>query len=83
ALVGADQAAYQERLARAASRRGISHEDMEKRFVDNGLLVGTADRAAETVAALAEAGVERIYVQWLDLSDLDGMRETMTVVRDG
>ena len=83
ALVGIDQAAYAERLGGAASRRGISPDDMEKRYVDNGLLVGTADRAAETVAALADAGVQRIYVQWLDLSDLEGMRETMTVVRDG
>jgi len=83
ALVGVDEAAYRERLGRAASRRGVSPEEMEKRYVDNGLLVGTADRVGERVAALAEAGVQRIYVQWLDLSDLDGMRETMTVVRDG
>jgi len=83
ALVGADDAAYVERLGRAAARRGVSSEDLEKRYVDNGLLVGTPDRVAETVAALREAGVQRIYVQWLDLDDLGGMRETMTVVRDG
>ena len=83
ALVGADDAAYVERLGRAAARRGVSPEDLEKRYVDNGLLVGTPDRVAETVAALSEAGVQRIYVQWLDLDDLGGMRETMTVVRDG
>jgi alkanesulfonate monooxygenase SsuD/methylene tetrahydromethanopterin reductase-like flavin-dependent oxidoreductase (luciferase family) len=83
ALVGADDDAFAERLGRAAAKRGVSPEDMEKRYVDNGLLVGTPDRVAETVATLGEAGVERIYVQWLDLDDLDGMRETMTVVRDG
>lgn len=83
ALVGADETAFRERLSRAAAKRGVSPEDLEKRYADNGLIVGTPDRAAETVAALAEAGVQRIYVQWLDLSDLDGMRETMTVVRDG
>jgi alkanesulfonate monooxygenase SsuD/methylene tetrahydromethanopterin reductase-like flavin-dependent oxidoreductase (luciferase family) len=83
AMVGADETAFRERLGRAASKRGVSPDDLERRYADNGLLVGTADRAAETVAALAGAGVERIYVQWLDLSDLDGMRETMTVVRSG
>jgi alkanesulfonate monooxygenase SsuD/methylene tetrahydromethanopterin reductase-like flavin-dependent oxidoreductase (luciferase family) len=83
ALVGADDGAFTERLGRAAAKRGVSPADMEKRYVDNGLLVGTPDRVAETVASLGEAGVERIYVQWLDLDDLDGMRETMTVVRDG
>lgn len=83
ALVGADDDAYTKRLGRAAARRGVSPEDMEKRYVDNGLLVGTPDRVAETVGALADAGVQRIYVQWLDLDDLEGMRETMTVVRDG
>jgi hypothetical protein len=82
-MVGADVTAFRERLGRAASKRGVSPDDLERRYADNGLLVGTADRAAETVAALAGAGVERIYVQWLDLSDLDGMRETMTVVRSG
>lgn len=82
ALVGADEAAFRERLSRAAARRDMSPEDLEKRYVDNGLVVGTPDRAAETVAALGEAGVQRMYVQWLDLDDLDGMRETVTIVRD-
>ena len=41
------------------------------------------DRVAETVAGLEEAGVERIYVQWLDLDDLDGMKETVEIVRGG
>lgn len=83
AIVGADESAYQDRLARAAARRDVSTEDLEKRYRDNGYLLGTPDRVAETVAALEEAGVQRIYVQWLDLDDLDGMRETVTIVRGG
>jgi alkanesulfonate monooxygenase SsuD/methylene tetrahydromethanopterin reductase-like flavin-dependent oxidoreductase (luciferase family) len=82
ALVGRTDAAYRDRLGAAAARRGVPPEDLEKRYLDNGLLVGTPDRVAETVAALEEAGVDRIYVQWLDLDDLDGMRETVSVVRD-
>jgi alkanesulfonate monooxygenase SsuD/methylene tetrahydromethanopterin reductase-like flavin-dependent oxidoreductase (luciferase family) len=83
ALVGRDEAGYMERLDRAAQRRGMSPEDLEKRFTDNGLLVGTPGRVAETVAALEDAGVERLYVQWLDLDDFDGMREAVTIVRGG
>jgi alkanesulfonate monooxygenase SsuD/methylene tetrahydromethanopterin reductase-like flavin-dependent oxidoreductase (luciferase family) len=81
ALVGATDAAYEERLGKAATRRDLSPEDLERRYVDNGFPVGTPARAAETVAALEDAGVERIYVQWLDLNDLDGMRETVSIVR--
>ena len=83
ALVGRTDDQYRDRLARAASRRSVSPEDMEKRYVDNGLLVGTPDRVADTVAALEEAGVQRIYVQWLDLDDLDGMRDAVSIVRGG
>jgi alkanesulfonate monooxygenase SsuD/methylene tetrahydromethanopterin reductase-like flavin-dependent oxidoreductase (luciferase family) len=30
-------------------------------------------RLAEQIASLEEAGVERVYLQWLDLTDFDGM----------
>jgi alkanesulfonate monooxygenase SsuD/methylene tetrahydromethanopterin reductase-like flavin-dependent oxidoreductase (luciferase family) len=73
--------AYRARLEKAASERNVSPDDLERRFVDNGILVGTPDRVAESVAALEEAGVERLYVQWLDLDDLDAMKDTVSVVR--
>jgi alkanesulfonate monooxygenase SsuD/methylene tetrahydromethanopterin reductase-like flavin-dependent oxidoreductase (luciferase family) len=81
ALVGRSEVEYRERLERAAARRGVKPEDVEKRYVDNGFPVGTPDRVADTVASLEEAGVDRIYVQWLDLTDLDGMKETVSIVR--
>lgn len=81
ALVGRTQAIFEERLSRAADRRGISAHEMEQRYANNGFPVGTPDRVANTVAALEEAGVERIYVQWLDLDDLDTMKDTVSIVR--
>ncbi len=81
ALVGRTDDDYRERLAKAAAGRDLSPEDYEQRFTERGYIVGTPDRARETVAALEEAGVERIYVQWLDLSDPDGMKETVSIVR--
>ena len=83
ALVGRTEAEYQERLARSAGKRDLQPKELEERYVNNGFPVGTPDRVAETVAALEEAGVERIYVQWLDLDDLDTMKETVDIVRGG
>jgi alkanesulfonate monooxygenase SsuD/methylene tetrahydromethanopterin reductase-like flavin-dependent oxidoreductase (luciferase family) len=81
ALVGKTDGDYRDRLDRAASRRGVPTEDLEKRYLNNGYLVGTPEQVADSVAALENAGVQRIYVQWLDLDDLDGMRETVSIVR--
>jgi alkanesulfonate monooxygenase SsuD/methylene tetrahydromethanopterin reductase-like flavin-dependent oxidoreductase (luciferase family) len=82
ALVGRNEADYQRRLEKAAAKRGVAPDELEKRFVDNGFPLGTPSRVAETISALEEAGVDRMYVQWLDLGDLDTMKETVTVVRD-
>lgn len=83
ALVGATERQYQERLARAAKARDTSPDELEQRYIDSGIPVGTPDRVAETVAALEEAGVQRWYVQWLDLDDLDTMKDTVSIARGG
>lgn len=82
-IVGRTEQEYQQRLAQKAAARGISADELEQRYVDNGLPVGTPNRVAETVAALEEVGVSRIYVQWLDLDDLDTMKDTVSIVRGG
>lgn len=81
ALVGANASAYRDRLGRAAAARDMAPEELEERFANAGIPVGTPDRAAETISALEDAGVQRYYVQWLDLSDQDGMRDTVEIVR--
>ncbi|MGB7860842.1 MAG: LLM class flavin-dependent oxidoreductase [Acidimicrobiia bacterium] len=81
ALVGRTESEFQERLARSAESRGITPNELEERYVNNGFPIGTPDRVAETVGQLEEAGLERLYVQWLDLDDFDGMVETVDIVR--
>lgn len=81
ALVGRDEASYQQRLAKAAARRDMEPGALEARYRELGIPVGTPSQAAETIAALEEAGVERYYVQWLDLADFEGMTETVDVLR--
>ena len=40
---------------------------------ERGFIVGTASAAVEQIGAFAEAGAERVMLQWLDLDDLDGL----------
>ena len=40
---------------------------------ERGIVVGTAAQVADQAAALADAGVERLMLQWLDLDDLEGL----------
>ncbi len=79
-LVGHNDAEYQDRLARAAAARDVTGIELEQRWNDSGLVVGTPGSVAEKIAALEEAGVDRMYVQWIDLDDLDGMKSSFEVV---
>jgi F420-dependent oxidoreductase-like protein len=40
---------------------------------ERGLVIGTPDDIIEQIRSFAEAGVERIMLQWLDLDDIDGL----------
>lgn len=60
--VGADQAEFERRAA------AIGREPDELR--ENGV-AGTPDEAAATIRRWADAGAQRIYLQTLDLADLD------------
>ena len=62
ACVGSDDAEVERRAA------AIGREPAELR--ENGV-AGTADEAAATIRRWAEAGAERVYLQVLDLADLD------------
>ena len=40
---------------------------------EEGLIIGTSSQVAEQLAQLAETGLDRVMLQWLDLDDLDGL----------
>ncbi|HEY6628209.1 MAG TPA: LLM class flavin-dependent oxidoreductase [Acidimicrobiia bacterium] len=82
AVVGATEADYRRRLDVFATRfgGGLSPDEVEKEWESSGEIFGVPDQAAERVAALEAAGVERIYLQWLDLADYDGLAETVELV---
>lgn len=56
---------------RVAARTGGERtaDDLRER----GAVVGTANQMVDQLSTLAEAGVERIMLQWIDLDDLDGI----------
>jgi alkanesulfonate monooxygenase SsuD/methylene tetrahydromethanopterin reductase-like flavin-dependent oxidoreductase (luciferase family) len=67
-------------LERAAGRRSITAEEMRQRWDASGVVYGTPTMVAERMAAFEEAGVERFYLQWLDLADYDGLARMVELV---
>lgn len=63
----ADEAAIQKRLAEHP--RIKTKDDARAR----GVIIGTADEVVEQLGKLAEVGVQRVMLQWLDLDDMDGL----------
>jgi len=65
----------------AAGKRDITRDELISRWEKAGVMFGTPGQVRERIAALEEAGVERIYLQWLELSDYDGLARTLELVR--
>lgn len=73
AMAAADESTYRDLRGAEAARRGIDETELERAWTRRGTLHGTPAMLADQLAALEESGVERIYLQWLDLPDHDGM----------
>jgi len=60
---------------------GRAEADVERKLVDetadeildDGGIVGTASEVVDQLVPLAEAGVERVMLQWLEVDDIDGL----------
>ncbi len=63
---GRDAAAVRDQL-------GIYHADSVEDLRARGVVAGTAAEVIDQLSALAEVGVQRVMLQWLDLDDLDGL----------
>jgi alkanesulfonate monooxygenase SsuD/methylene tetrahydromethanopterin reductase-like flavin-dependent oxidoreductase (luciferase family) len=79
--VAATDAELADHLDRVAARRNVSVDDVTRRWDAAGVIYGTPDRVAERIAALEETGIERLYLQWLDLDDYDGMARMLELAR--
>ena len=45
-----------------------------------GMLLGNASQLVDQLGELAEAGVQRVMLQWLDLEDIEGLEEIASSV---
>ncbi len=76
-----DQASYRELLDREAAKRNLTPSEFEARMLEEGTPIGTPDRVGDALAALADIGVARIYLQWFDLKDLTGLDQLWSALR--
>jgi F420-dependent oxidoreductase-like protein len=53
---------------------GKSLEAVAESLFTSGSVVGTPDMIIEQIQAYADAGVEELVLQWLDLDDIEGLR---------
>lgn len=66
-----DASTYRALIQRTARERELTVSELETRFEERGVPYGTPDRLGETLSALDAVGVELIYLQHLDLTDLE------------
>ncbi len=79
--IGRTDEELDEMVGRAASKRNVGKEELLSRWDEAGVLYGTVPEVQDKVAALEAAGLERIYLQWLDLADYDGMARMVELIR--
>ncbi len=71
-IFGRDEAAVRAQLAAADTTAEAARE--------RGIIVGTAAAIQEQLGEVAEAGAQRIMLQWMDLDDLDGLEALAAAV---
>lgn len=81
-ITGRDEAEFRERLGAAAASRDLDPDTLLARWETAGIPVGPPDRVAETMAALQAVGVDRYYLQWIDVDDKAGLAETYDAMKD-
>ncbi len=70
-IFGKDDGDFQKTLA---SRNESSENTIDEAFLsERGLVYGTPSMFVDQLGALAEAGLDRIMLQWIDQDDIDGL----------
>ncbi|MDH5372130.1 MAG: LLM class flavin-dependent oxidoreductase [Acidimicrobiia bacterium] len=80
-VVGTDEDDYRANLQAAAAERDKTPEELEERWTKAGIPIGPPAKAQATLADLAAIGIQKMYVQHLDLSDLSTLDATFTALR--
>jgi alkanesulfonate monooxygenase SsuD/methylene tetrahydromethanopterin reductase-like flavin-dependent oxidoreductase (luciferase family) len=80
-LAGRDEEEYARRVHHAAEARNEEPAAFEARWREAGIPMGGPERLAEAFESLTEIGVERYYLQWLDLEDLAGLERSWEAIK--
>jgi F420-dependent oxidoreductase-like protein len=75
-IFGKDDFQLQERISQRTGEKFTIDE-----LRDQGRVVGTPNQMADQLNELAEAGVQRIMLQWIDLDDIDGLEAIAKYVK--
>lgn len=75
-MTGCVFAKDQRGLEQTLKARGRTREQL----LERGLIVAAGDEIKPQLQALSDAGVQRVMLQWLELDDLDGLKELAKVV---
>ncbi|MFP5332885.1 MAG: LLM class flavin-dependent oxidoreductase [Acidimicrobiia bacterium] len=81
-ITGVNETDFHQRLARMASERATDPDSLVDRWKQSGIPVGAPDEVRTALAALERAGVDRYYLQWIDLDDRQGLETTWNAVKD-
>ncbi len=73
AVLASNAATFADLMAGAARLRNVTVEALTERWQSAGIPMGTPEQAAPAFAAYQQAGVSKYYLQWLDLTDHQGM----------
>jgi alkanesulfonate monooxygenase SsuD/methylene tetrahydromethanopterin reductase-like flavin-dependent oxidoreductase (luciferase family) len=63
-------------LKKKLAARGHSREELRA----HGIVTGAGNEVKDQLQALAESGLQRVMLQWLDLDDLDGLKDLAIAV---
>lgn len=69
-MIGAEYGRDDKEVKIRIEERGNGKFDM-KEFIARGMIAGTGNQVVEQLGILAEAGLQRVMLQWLDLDGID------------
>ncbi len=81
-ITAPDRRAFDERITRDAASRDMEAAALLDKWQEAGIPVGPPEEVTEILAAYERVGVNRYYLQWLDLADSEGLNMTWEVVKD-
>ena len=69
-------------LATTAASRGMQPSALQDRWDGIGIPCGTPEDAAPVISALRQVGVDRYYLQWVDITDTNGLEANIAAMKE-